>query len=209
MPPKFIFFDLGNVVLKFSHEQMCRQIGELLGADGKKVYDFVFAGDENSLMERLDAGKLSGRDFYEALCEQFGTRPDFGQFCRAIAEIFEANGSIFPVITHLAVAGYRMGLLSNTNELHWQWILKHRYGLVPGVFDPVILSFELKVSKPSQEIFKIAAEKAGVAPEDIFYTDDTAGHVEGARSAGLDAVQYTGTTELVEELRKRGVVFNY
>jgi hypothetical protein len=42
-----------------------------------------------------------------------------------------------------------------------------------------------------------------------FYTDDIAGHVTGARDVGMDAVVYTSTDELVKELRKRGVDFNY
>ena len=50
---------------------------------------------------------------------------------------------------------------------------------------------------------------AGVAPQDIFFTDDIPGHVEGARRAGFDAVQYTTTPQLVNDLHDRGVRFNY
>ena len=46
---------------------------------------------------------------------------------------------------------------------------------------------------------------AGVAPEKIFFTDDTPGHVAGAQSVGFDAVLYTTTAQLVEDLRARGI----
>jgi FMN phosphatase YigB (HAD superfamily) len=58
-------------------------------------------------------------------------------------------------------------------------------------------------------VFAGAAELAGVAPGEIFFVDDTAGHVAAARSAGFDAVQYTTTQALAADLRSRGLEFNY
>ena len=63
--------------------------------------------------------------------------------------------------------------------------------------------------KPEAAIFCKAAELADCRPEEIFYTDDIAGHVAGARAAGLDAVVYESAPQIVAELRKRGVEFNY
>jgi HAD superfamily hydrolase (TIGR01509 family) len=71
------------------------------------------------------------------------------------------------------------------------------------------LSFELKACKPSPKIYTGAANKAQVRPDEIFFVDDTPGHVEGARRAGFDAVPYTTTPRLVAELRARGLEFNY
>ena len=65
------------------------------------------------------------------------------------------------------------------------------------------------MAKPSAEIFRAAVELAGVRPEAIFYTDDYAEHIAGARAVGFDAVQYTSTPQLVADLRSRAVQFNY
>ncbi len=35
-PIKTFLFDMGNVLVKFCHERMCRQIGELCGHEGPK-----------------------------------------------------------------------------------------------------------------------------------------------------------------------------
>ena len=64
-------------------------------------------------------------------------------------------------------------------------------------------------AKPEPAIFQAAAKLAGVPPNEIFFVDDTLGHVEGAKAAGIDAVQYTSTPALVAELRARGVAFNH
>ena len=115
---------------------------------------------------------------------------------------------MLPVVSQLAAAGYRLGILSNTCEGHWEHCLR-RYRILAENFSVHALSYRIGACKPDAAIFRAAAELAGCRPEKIFYIDDVAGHVAGARAAGFDAVQYTTTAELVEELRKRGVEFNY
>ena len=83
-----------------------------------------------------------------------------------------------------------------------------RYGILSELFSVHALSFEIGAVKPHAAIFHRAAELAGCRPEEIFYTDDIAGHVAGAKGVGFDAVVYTSTAELVKELRTRKVEFN-
>jgi HAD superfamily hydrolase (TIGR01549 family) len=124
------------------------------------------------------------------------------------ADIFTLNHSIVPVVAQLQAAGHRLGVLSNTCEGHWEHCLR-RFRLVREGFSVFALSYEIGTCKPDAAIFRAAAEMAGCAPQEIFYTDDIAGHIDGARSVGFDAVQYTSTPELAAELHKRGVRFNY
>jgi FMN phosphatase YigB (HAD superfamily) len=48
-------------------------------------------------------------------------------------------------------------------------------------------------------------ELAGCRPEECFFTDDILEYVEGARSLGIDAVQFHSAAQLLEELSKRDV----
>jgi putative hydrolase of the HAD superfamily len=77
------------------------------------------------------------------------------------------------------------------------------------LFEVHALSYRIGAAKPEPAIFAAAAELAGVAPQEVFFTDDLPRHVAGARAAGFDAVQYTSTPQLVAELRARGARFNY
>ncbi|QGJ69599.1 Haloacid dehalogenase-like hydrolase [Planctomycetales bacterium 10988] len=208
MPPKFIYFDLGNVLLFFDHALMCRQIGEQFGVSEEAIRQFLFNA-EDPVELRFEAGKVKAQSLYRTMCERFGKKPPFENVAEAAGDIFELNPSILPILGHLTLAGYRLGLLSNTNELHWQWICKHQYSLIPSVFEVCILSYEAGSIKPAAEIFHLASETAKVPPEDIFYIDDIAGHVEGAKAIGIDAVQYRNTPQLVEEIRKRGIRMSY
>ena len=71
MPPKFIYFDLGKVLLDFSFERMCGQIGEAAGIPPQQVKDVMGA----NLQADYEAGKLDSRGFYEQFCRATGTLP--------------------------------------------------------------------------------------------------------------------------------------
>jgi HAD superfamily hydrolase (TIGR01509 family) len=202
----FIYFDMGNVLLLFDHALGCRHMAEVAGVPAEDVRRVLF---DTGLELRYEAGELSTREFYDAFCEQIGAKPDYQALLRAAGDIFTVNASIVPVVAALHAAGNRLGLLSNTCEAHWDYIQQYRYSIISDMFDVITLSYEVHAMKPDRRIFAAAAEKAGVPPQEVFFTDDIAGHVAGARAAGFDAEQYTTTPELVRQLRKRGVRFNY
>lgn len=204
--PKFLYFDLGNVLLFFDHHLAARQMGEVAGVPAERVWDVVFGSD---LELRYESGELDDRQFYEAFCRETDSRPDFDALLLAGSAIFTPNYSIFPLVGALAAANYRLGILSNTCPGHWSYCAQGRYSLLRRGFEVFALSYQLGACKPAPVIFERAAALAGVAPADVFFVDDIAGHVAAARAAGFDAVQYTGTPQLAEELYRRGLRFNY
>ena len=206
MPPRFLYFDLGNVILKFDHHRASRQMAEVAGVTAERMYQIVF---ETDLEARFEAGQVSEDEFCQAICRETRTQFDFERLLQAGAEIFTPNVSIFPVIGGLCGAGYRLGILSNTCSSHWAYCSGGRYKLLDRSFEVYALSYEIGCCKPAAEMFQQAAKMAGVSPEEVFYVDDTPGHVAAARAVGFDAVQYTSTPQLVADLRARGLEFNY
>jgi glucose-1-phosphatase len=205
MQPKFLYFDLGKVLVNFSTDQMLRQIGAVAGVGAEEVRAAVFAG---GLMREFESGRLSDREFYEAFCTAISRRPDFDALAAAASEIFELNWPILPLVAQLRQAGYRMGILSNTCATHWEYC-RRKYRTVADGFDVYALSFRIGAVKPTAAIFRAAAELAGVAPDEIFFVDDIAEHVVGARAVGFDAEQFTGVGKLAVDLHRRGIRCNY
>ena len=207
MPPRILYFDLGNVLVHFSHERQCQQIAAVADVPVDQVRQVLYEG---TLGNDCESGRLSMRGAYDRLCRELGVWPDFDALLSANNNIFWLNTSIVPLVARLHSAGNRLGLLSNTSEAHWKFISSGRYGgLLPTLFDPLVLSYEVGVMKPGHEIFRAAAAAAGVEPREIFYVDDILGHVTAAREVGFDAVQYVGTPQLAADLRQRGVAFDY
>jgi putative hydrolase of the HAD superfamily len=205
MPPKFLYFDLGNVLVNFSVPRMCRQIGAVAGLEPAAVEAIIWGG---ALQPQYESGRITTLEFYEQFCQRIGRRLDFDALRRAANDIFTINAPILPVVSQLAEHRYRLGILSNTCEGHWEHCLGH-YRILAEDFSVYALSYRIGACKPEAAIFRAAAELAGCRPEEIFYADDVAGHVAAARAVGFDAVVYTTTAELVAELRARGLTFNY
>ena len=115
---------------------------------------------------------------------------------------------MLPIVAQLRQAGYPLGILSNTCEIHWEYC-RRQYRILSEGFAVHALSYKIGAVKPDAAIFQAAAKLAGHRPEEIFFVDDIAGHVAGARAAGFDAVQFTSAEALANDLRQRGIRFNY
>jgi glucose-1-phosphatase len=202
-PIRFLYFDLGNVLLRFCHDRMCRQMAAASGVDERVVRRLVLS--EAALRDH-ETGRLNPVTFHDYFCREAGCTVEFDALRTAAADIFTINVEIVPLVTSLAAAGHRLGVLSNTNEVHWRWVTDGRFApLLPGPFEHAVLSFEEGAMKPDPRIYEAAAERAGVPPREIFFTDDREENVAAARAAGLDAVLFQDVAQFSDVLRERGV----
>ena len=203
---QFIYFDLGNVLLHFSHERACFQMGRVAGVPPERVCEVVF---DSGLQDRFEAGRITDAEFYDVFCRETGSHPSVAELARAAGDIFWVNVQVKAIFAALHGTGKRLGLLSNTCDWHWRIAGGRRFRLIPEAFETLALSFKLQAAKPDRVIYERAAALAGVPPRDIFFVDDRPENVVGAREAGFDAVQYVTAAQLAADLRKRGVRFNY
>lgn len=84
---------------------------------------------------------------------------------------------------------YRLFLLSNTNELHWQWSLEHAFPYqgqnVEDYFERIYLSFRLNLAKPDPAIFRTVLEDAELRPEETLFIDDSVENCRVAETFGI------------------------
>jgi putative hydrolase of the HAD superfamily len=110
-------------------------------------------------------------------------RDIFAAFSRSDA--WRVYDDVRPALAALRARGVRVGLLSNW-DVRLSAILEG-HGLLREL-DPVVISGVEGVAKPDLAIFRLAAERAGVAPERIGYVGDRVElDVEPARRAGMSA----------------------
>lgn len=200
--PEFLYFDLGQVLVCFDHGRLVRQLAAAAGAPEALVRQVLF---DEGMQERLELGRMTTAQFYAEFCNRTGTRAAEAELRRAATEFFWPNHEILPLLVQLRQRRYRMGILSNTCELHWEYCCR-RFAYVAELFDCAVLSFRVGGMKPDRKIFEAAAEAAGCAPEELFFTDDIAANQLGAAAAGIDAVVYRGAGELIGQLRRRGLM---
>lgn len=194
-----IFFDLGNVLIFFDHQKMCRQIADYSGLELDLVQNVMHKyGD---LYER---GHVDSKMIYDELCRMAQKKLDFETLMRAVSDIFQPNDPVISIALKLKSSGHRLFLLSNTCEAHFAFassqfpFLKH--------FDGYVLSYEVGARKPEKKIYEKALEIAGCRNKECFYTDDVLPYIESARSLDIDAEQYTTPQELTQHLNARGIL---
>jgi HAD superfamily hydrolase (TIGR01549 family) len=91
-----------------------------------------------------------------------------------------------PFLEALANRDFRKGVLSNATELARKVLDNLGFS---KYFDFVIISDEVKVRKPSPEIFLMAARKAKTAPgRALYFGDKLAVDIRGAQSVGMPAI---------------------
>lgn len=205
-PPRFLYFDLGNVLLRFDHRVACRQMAHVAGVSRELVWETSFQGD---LFENYEYGKLTSDEYYEEFCRRTSSKPDRNELLVAASDIFHLHAPTAAIVARLKYARHRLGILSNTNEAHWQFVTDGRFEILNDGWELFALSFELRALKPHPEIYRLAAELAGVEPAEIFFVDDRPENVAGALQAGFDAVQFTTAARLAADLQQRGVRFNF
>ena len=114
----------------------------------------------------------------------------------------EFNPGVVPLIERLR-GHVRLGVLSNAAP-GLEDELRDHYGIA-HLFDDIINSATVHVAKPDPRIFRLAAERHGLAPAECFFIDDLPWNIEAARAEGLVAHQFEGINRLLGALRSAGV----
>jgi putative hydrolase of the HAD superfamily len=144
-------FDLGNVILPFEHRQIAVKLHEVSRIQNRFTSDdlFRFLFDRDwGFVNPYEEGRISSRDFFAKLRERYKLELEFEEFKDIWNNIFEEDPEVNAIITHLKNKGYPVFLLSNTNELHFSYVIE-RYPIVHSL-DEWILSYEVGARKPKK-----------------------------------------------------------
>ena len=196
-----VLFDLGNVVLHFSHERMFAQMGQLAGMTGGEIRQLV---QEHHLIREFETGRMSRSEFHRLFQSWTGKEVERRRLMRAVSNIFTPNETLIPVLDQLKNSGLRLVLLSNTNIAHISYI-KQRFDVLAR-FDHLVLSYEVGAMKPDPPIYEAALQAIHCEPGECLYTDDIVENVERARGFGLQAEVFIDTQTFLSHLEQRNVI---
>jgi HAD superfamily hydrolase (TIGR01509 family) len=194
MRDRFVYFDLGNVLVKFDHAIATRQLAELAGCSFAASQFALF---DSGLETRYETGLVNSADFASEINRQLGTRHSEACILEAVSAIFEPNPDILKGLEHIRATGVGIGLLSNTCEGHWEWLRRQRWATVEGWFAPVVLSYEAKSMKPDTAIYLHCERCCGFSGSQIFFTDDRADNIAAAAARGWETYQFGSTDGLI------------
>jgi HAD superfamily hydrolase (TIGR01509 family) len=82
----------------------------------------------------------------------------------------------------------RLACLSN-DVSSWSLKLRQRFGLERWI-DHWFISGDLGLRKPSAEIYRLAADRLGVSPQEVMFVDDRLRNLEAAKAVGFNTVLF-------------------
>ena len=205
-----IIFDWGNVLGRFSHDEMRKKLAEhcpLTTEDIKRV----LAGP----MQKHESGALSPREFYAEVRRQLQITLSYEEFLPVWRScIIGDNPAIADVLRQLDPS-VPICILSNTDPVHWEAI-----GGLPVVQrffkkQRIVRSYDpqVRARKPDQKIYNAAMSCIGIPPSQAhraLFIDDIAENCDAFRKIGGRAHQYNLNTDpittLTAELRRLGAM---
>jgi putative hydrolase of the HAD superfamily len=198
---KTVIFDLGGVIVPLDFKRGYASMEPLCGYSAAEIPRRLRQTD---LVTRYETGAIESPAFVAQLSELLGLKVSYSEFCELWSSIFLPETLIQEPLLERIRERHRLLLLSNTNDLHFSMI-ERTYPIL-RLFDDRVLSYKVGASKPTPRIYEEAIMRAGCRPEECLFIDDVPAFVEGARKAGIDAVQFESQEQVERELLARGVL---
>jgi len=194
---KTLIFDWGGVLTVGKHTASIIKILE-------RKYNLVniFAVFDE-LMIALDSDKITFEEFCKRFNDRFGTKISTKEMKSIFEEAILSNDKMISVVQNLK-KNYRLILLSN-NNLPTIEILRNKYRDMLSLFEKQYFSTELKLRKPSKELFLYVIKDSNLNPKECLFIDDKENNVKQAQEAGLNAILFTDVDSFKKQLKEFGI----
>ncbi|CAN5334170.1 HAD family phosphatase [soil metagenome] len=184
---KNIIFDLGGVLINIDYNILIAAFSKI----GLPHFEDYFSQKQQSnLFDDYENGRISSDTFRKKIKEH----------CQPNTSNIEIDAAWNSMILDLpkermnllmSLKGkYRTFLLSNTNEIHMQFIYKYlkkefHINDFSSCFEKVYLSFEMGMRKPDVQIFEKVLNDNDLNKDETLFIDDSIQHIESAKLLGV------------------------
>lgn len=203
---KNIIFDIGNVIAYYSHDEAISAFAT--NEEEKKfIMDNVVNSPEWIGYGLIDIGLLSWDDVTKIIQDRTNNIHDklIDDFCHGHYKYLRVQEKVLNLIKDLRNKGYKVYLLSNTNEDATNHMKPS--GLFELVDGYVLSNLENQV-KPYQGIYKTLLNRYNLNPNESIFIDDRLDNCETAKSLGIDYINVKPNdyNNLENKLKEKGII---
>lgn len=195
---KTIIFDFGNVFINLDIEGALKKMFDTLKIDAFSEEMIAF----NSFYEQ---GLISTNEFIDFYSENFPkiSKEELIGLWNFMLKDFPEQRLDF-LKTLKTSNKYKLILLSNTNELHINWIKENvsLYNDFKNCFDAFYLSQEINLRKPNKDIFEFVLNENNLKASECLFIDDNEDNINTANALKIKTWHINPETEDVSSLLK-------
>jgi len=195
---KAVLLDLGNVLVFHDNARLFARLGARAGFTGPEVGQRLTGAGWTA----ANRGLLDAEGIRQDVCRALGVDLPMAEFAPLWSSHFTLHAAVLPRVEAL-VGRVKLGLVSNTNALHVAYLRP----LLPLLqrFDSVVMSCEVGHVKPEADIFRLALEGVGCAPDEAAFFDDLQEFVDAADALGLRGRLFTTADAFDAQLKGLGL----
>ena len=193
-----IIFDFGGVIINIEYNDTINAFKNL----GIKKFDSMYSkAKQIRLFNQLETGHISKTNFIKKIKHFMPLNTPNEKIISAWnAMIKDVPQKTIDYLIELKSKGYRLFLLSNTNEIHIEEAIKSwdktNCPKPEEIFNNIYLSYKIGMRKPNKEIFNFICNKENLDPSKTLFIDDSIQHIKGAKSIGLNTHHLLNQTDL-------------
>lgn len=194
---KAIIFDFGDVICFWDDKVWSDEYVTSQGLNPEELRNLMY-----EYMRHGGEGKYhSFQDFFDRHPHDSKIQ---GEIAARLYEMREKTATIdtglVSLITNLK-PHYKIGLLSNYTQ-GLEGFLVDRFH-IHHLFDAVVSSYTIRIRKPAMDAYHYVARELSEQTEHCLFVDDKETNINGAREAGMQAIQFVGINDLVESLDQK------
>lgn len=148
------------------------------------------------LGRKADAGRAEYAEFVRFTAQKTGASEDI---VRYQLEHTVPNDELLAYIRDQLKPKYKLGILSNASSDIVGRILTPED---EAMFDAIILSHHVGLTKPDTRMYRTAAEHLRTAASDCLFVDDQQQHIDGAKEIGMQTILYTKFVQFKADFKK-------
>ena len=194
---KNVVFDIGNVLAGFTWEKFYHSFGY-----SEEIFEkLANATVRNPFWNEMDRGKFTDEELLEGFIKNDPSVE------KEIREVFEnVEGMIqrydyaLPWIRELKAQGYHVYVISNFAHKAHEDCIKALDFL--DELDGGILSYQVRLIKPSPEIYQLLCSRYDLKAGECVFIDDLEKNVEAARKEGMKGLVFENFDQAKKELAR-------
>jgi putative hydrolase of the HAD superfamily len=194
--PRFraVFFDFGGVLTTSVWDSFADFLRRE-GLEPDRIKN-LFRHDPEALadLRGLETGALTEGEFETKLGRRLGLKDPEGLIDSMFAGM-RPDVAMVAAVREIRATGLLTGLITNS------WSTAHYdRNLLAELFDTAVISAEVHMHKPQPEIYRLAADRLGMATAQCIFVDDLRENCEGAEAVGMTPVRHRNAAETIAKL---------